>query len=74
MRKQQVPIVTALFEVNELIEIYKNLAGTFDDALVKHVKAYIGGPTSYIDEDVVLQCGPEHRFRASSDGQAYERS
>jgi hypothetical protein len=38
MRKQLVPIVTALFEVNDFIEIYKNLAEKFDDALVEHVK------------------------------------
>lgn len=52
VRQKLVPIVAALFEVTDLIDIHRHLSGTFDHELVEHVKASVRGPASYVDENV----------------------
>ena len=52
MRKELLSIITAMFEVNDLIEIHKSLAGRFDNSLVRHFRTYASGPVSYMDENV----------------------
>jgi hypothetical protein len=43
--------VTALFEINELIEIHRRLAGTYDVHLIRHVQTVSRGPINYVDEN-----------------------
>jgi hypothetical protein len=52
LRQQPLPIVTALFEVTDVIEVHRHLAGRFDQELAEHVKACVSGPASYINENV----------------------
>lgn len=52
MRVQFPRINNMLFEVHEIIEIHKALAGRFNDEIAKHAKAFASGPAAYIDEDV----------------------
>ena len=52
MHKQLLRFLNALFEVHDLIDIHKNLAGRFDVELAHHIESYTAGPANYLDENV----------------------
>ena len=51
MRNELLRFVTALFEIHDLIDIHKSLAGQFDNELRQHVEALARGPISYTEEN-----------------------
>ena len=51
MRKELLRIVTALFEIHDLIDIHRSLGGRSDGEFKRQVQTLATGPANYTDED-----------------------
>ncbi|MGH9877227.1 MAG: hypothetical protein ACRD5H_06275 [Nitrososphaerales archaeon] len=52
IRDALLPILTALFEIHDLVDIHQSLAGKFDNEIKQHVHTYTKGPRDYTEEHV----------------------